>query len=65
MDWGIIFGVLMTLMIALGPLPRAIMDKDGSEIAIDLFIITCIWVFYFIVSYADINQEDVLNKLFG
>lgn len=65
MDFGLIFAVLMTLMILLGPLPRAIMDKDGNEVVIDFLIIACIWVIYFIIGYADIDQDDVINKLFG
>ncbi len=43
----LVFAICMTAMIVLGPLPRAIQEKDYSELFVDFVLIFGIWFSYF------------------
>jgi len=63
MTIGLIATIMMSLIILIGPFPRAIQDKDYNEIVVDLIMIGCFWTGYYILSYVNIDEMDLLNRL--
>ncbi len=63
MGLGIFIPIGVTVIIILGPLIPAIERKDWNEILVDVVIVGCFWISYFLLSGIDIN--DILNRAFN
>lgn len=63
MTIGLVITIMMTLIILVGPLPRAIQDKDYNEILVDFILIGTFWTGYYILSFVNIDEMDILNRL--
>ena len=61
--FGIIFPILLTLVILLGPFLKALEEKDLNELLVDFIIIAFFWSFYFLIAQVELN--DILNRIFN
>ncbi len=65
MGLGILIPIMMTLIIIVGPLQRALYDRDYDEIVIDIIILAFFWGGYLILSQFEFNLINLLNRIFN
>jgi len=65
MGYGVLIPTFMTFIIIVGPLIKAIEDRDWNEILVDTLLLIFFWSGYIILTRFEINEIEVLNGIFN
>lgn len=63
MLFAILIGISISIVILIGPFPRAWAEKDFMELIVDLFLIGIVWSGVYIFTKVDIISY--LNRIFN